>query len=70
MIQLYHINRCLVINLLTFPKTGCMEITLPTTLASFLSEVYVKVINTESTDFKRNSILLGGMDNRALFVST
>ena len=45
MIPLYHINKYLIINVVTFPKTGCIEITLPATLGSFLAEVYGKVIN-------------------------
>ena len=62
--------KCLVINLVTFPKTGCIEITLPVTLASFLADVYGKVVNIESNDFNRDSILLKGMNNRLLYVST
>ena len=51
-IALCHNTKCLVINLVTFPKTVCISITLPATLASFLAEVYGKVMNIESTAFK------------------
>ena len=62
--------KCLVINLVTVPKTGCIEITLPVTLANFLGDMYGKVVNLESNDFNRDSILLKGMNNRLLYVST